>query len=63
MTGMPTVSEMREAMRDLKWAFSASGIDDAGKFCCYEINGTAKAIPVAVAALLQIRQEDGDGDG
>ena len=59
---MTTVSEMREAMRDLKLAFSASGIGDNGNFCCYEIDGTAKVIPIAVAALIQIRRKDGDGD-
>lgn len=56
----PSVDEMRIAMRDLKNALELSGIDDAGKFICYEYNGTAKVIPIAVAALLQIRLEDGD---
>ena len=65
----PTIDEMRIAMRDLKTALELSGIDDAGKFCCYEYNGTAKVIPIAVMALVNIRnpnesalREDGDGD-
>lgn len=56
----PTISEMWEAMRDLKLALSASAIGDNGNFCCYEINGTAQAIPIAVMALIQIRRKDGD---
>ena len=66
----PSVDEMRIAMQDLKAALELSGIDDTGKFCCYEYNGTAKVIPIAVMALVNIRnpnesalREDGDGDG
>lgn len=51
----PTVNEMRLAMRDLRMALELSGIDDDGKFTCYEYNGTARVIPVAVAALIEIR--------
>lgn len=63
----PTIDEMRIAMRDLKTALEMSGIDDAGKFICYEFNGTARVIPIAVMSLVKIRnpnesasREDGD---
>lgn len=66
----PTIDEMRIAMQDLKAALELSGIDDAGKFCCYEYNGTARVIPVAVMALVNIRnpnestlREDGADNG
>lgn len=65
----PSVDEMRIAMQDLKAALELSGIDDAGKLCCYEYNGTAKVIPIAVMALVNIRnpnesalRKDGDGE-
>lgn len=66
----PTIDEMRIAMRDLEAAIKLSGIDDAGKFTCYECNGTARVIPVAVMALVNIRnpnestlREDGADNG
>ena len=63
----PTVEEMRIAMRDLQKALGMSGVDDNGKFVCYEYKGTSRVIPVAVMALVKIRhpnetalREDGD---
>lgn len=61
----PSVEDMMRAMADLKQAFSFSYVDNDGKLGCYEINGTAKAIVIAVNALVAIREdgrEDGDGE-
>lgn len=60
-----SAEDFRRAMADLKQAFSLSSVDNDGKLACYEINGTAKAIVIAVNALTIIRgdgREDGDGD-
>ena len=60
-----SVEDFRRAMADLTQAFSFSYVDNDGKLACYEINGTAKAIVIAVNALTIIRgdgREDGDGD-
>ena len=66
----PSVEEMRLALRDLKIALEMSFIEDDGHFVSYETNGTSRVIPVAVMALVKIRnpnesalREDGDGDG
>ena len=65
----PFVENMIRAMADLKQAFSFSYVDNDGKLGCYEIDGTAKAIAIAVNALAIIREngdavhgEDGDGN-
>ena len=57
-----SVEDLRRAMADLKNAFSLSYVDNDGNLACYEINGTAKAIVIAVNALTIIR-EDGREDG
>ena len=58
----PSVENMMRAMADLKQAFSFSYVDNDGTLGCYEIDGTAKAIAIAVNALVIIRQ-DGRKDG
>ena len=53
------VEDFRRAMADIKQALEFSYVDNDGKLCCYEIDGTAKAIVIAVNALIVIR-EGGD---
>ena len=57
----PSIENVMRAMADLKQAFSFSYVDNDGKLGCYEIDGTAKAIAIAVKALAIIR-EDGRED-
>lgn len=56
------IPEMKKAMEDLKRAVMISGVDDEGTITAYEIDGTAKAIQIAVCSLVASRIR-GDGDG
>lgn len=52
---------MKLAMEDLKKAIRVSGVNDDGTILAYEINGTAKAIHLAVCDLTANRiNKDGN---
>lgn len=53
-----TPTDYRKAWDDLKKAIELSCMSDDGSIYSYEINGTARAIPLAVYALVLIREHD-----
>ena len=53
-----SVSDYHKAWEDLRRAILLSCMNDDGSMMSYEINGTARAIPLAVYALVMIRAHD-----
>lgn len=53
-----TPNDYLKAWQDLKRAIELSCMNDDGSIFSYEINGTARAIPLAVYALVLIREHD-----